>query len=553
MSIQLKLAGMMAAMLLVLVVLMVVIGTGVINTIIYGLNTDLLSLKLDVHLEKIEHTAQLLEDSGVTGMAAYVQQAQQDTLQQLQADTADQREHFYVFATQEQRVLFQSKTSQDQKNSAFILSDDAIQTMLEQKSGTLNYEREGIGYFTVYRYFEKWDWLIGASLPKTTMFAQRQDYLVTVGWTAILLFSVLLAVAFFVGKRLIATPVMTLSTVARAIAAGNFDQTIHIWQRDEIGILAEAVRTMQTTIQSVVINVQEISNSIGTASQELSSSSEQLSNGASEQAASMEESSSSVEEMAANIRQNAENAKQTEKIALQSADDAEEAGRVVAETVMAMQQIAQKIAIIEEIANQTRLLSLNATIESARAQEHGKAFSVVAAEVRQLSNTTKTAAEEIRQLAASSLGVSEKAGIMLSTLVPSIRKTTELIQEISAASNEQSMGAEQINRAIQQADQITQKNAAIAEQTASSAEQLSNQAQQLQDTIAFFTIRESVQEQASQGTHQKKTFRSGKSKKQTRTSGGKAEDKKTGAEPEASGTETFPDDADKYDDEFERY
>ena len=142
------------------------------------------------------------------------------------------------------------------------MSDDAIQTMLEQKSGTLNYEREGIGYFTVYRYFEKWDWLIGASLPKTTMFAQRQDYLVTVGWTAILLFSVLLAVAFFVGKRLIATPAMTLSTVAQAIAAGNFDQTIHIRQRDEIGILAEAVRTMQTTIQSVVINVQEISNSI---------------------------------------------------------------------------------------------------------------------------------------------------------------------------------------------------------------------------------------------------------------------------------------------------
>ena len=109
MSIQLKLAGMMAAMLLVLVVLMVVIGTGAINTIIYGLNTELLSLKLDVHLEKIEHAVQLLEDSGATGMAAYVQRAQQDTLQQLQAGTADQREHFYVFATQEQRVLFNPK------------------------------------------------------------------------------------------------------------------------------------------------------------------------------------------------------------------------------------------------------------------------------------------------------------------------------------------------------------------------------------------------------------------------------------------------------------
>jgi methyl-accepting chemotaxis protein len=156
-----------------------------------------------------------------------------------------------------------------------------------------------------------------------------------------------------------------------------------------------------------------------------------------------------------------------------------------------MQQITQKIAIIGDIATQTRMLSLNATIEAARAQEHGKAFSVVASEVRHLSNTTKKAAEEINQLATSSLEVSAQAGELLTTLVPGIQKTTELIQEISAASSEQSTGAEQINQAIQQADQITQQNTTIAEETATAAEKLANQAQQLQYTIDFFTIAES--------------------------------------------------------------
>jgi methyl-accepting chemotaxis protein len=491
MNIQTKLVGMMAAMLLILVLLMVVIGTGVINKIIYGLNTELLSLKLTGRIEKIETTVKLLEDSGAAGIAAYVQQAQRETLQQFQAETATQREDFYVIAIQDQRILFQSSGSQEQDNTDVLLSDDAIQRMVEKKSGTLSYEQEGVRYFTVYRYFEKWNWLIGASLPETTMFEQRKDYLITVGWSSLLLFIGLLTVAFVVGKKLIVTPVSTLSTVAKAIADGNFNQAIPIRQRDEIGTLADAFRTMQIAIRQVVINIKATANTIVTVSQELNSRSEQLSNGAAQQAASMEESSSSMEEMAANIRQNAENARQTEAIALQSTASAEEAGRVVAETVVAMQQITQKIAIIGDIANQTRMLSLNATIEAARAQEHGKAFSVVASEVRQLSNTTKKAAEEINQLATSSLEVSAQAGELLTMLVPGIQKTTELIQEISAASGEQSTGAEQVNRAIQQLDQVTQQNTTIAEETATAAEELANQAQQLQYTIDFFTIEES--------------------------------------------------------------
>jgi methyl-accepting chemotaxis protein len=195
-----------------------------------------------------------------------------------------------------------------------------------------------------------------------------------------------------------------------------------------------------------------------------------------------------MEQMSANIRQNADNARQTEKIALQSAEYAEEGGRVIGETVIVMQQIAKKITIIEEIAEQTRMLSLNATIEAARAQEHGKAFSVVAVEIRKLSDVTKQAAEEINQLATSSLDVSERAGKMLTTLVPSIHQTTELVQEISSASSEQSMGAEQINKAIQQLDHVTQQNAMMSESLATAAEELAAQAEHLRDTMQFFKI-----------------------------------------------------------------
>jgi methyl-accepting chemotaxis protein len=349
-------------------------------------------------------------------------------------------------------------------------------------------------------------------------------------------------------------PINKLLILANGIADGNFDQAIPIYQHDEIGTLADAFRTMQIAIRQVVINIKATANTIVTVSQELNSRSEQLSNGAAQQAASMEESSSSMEEMAANIRQNAENARQTEAIALQSAASAEEAGRVVAETVVAMQQITQKIAIIGDIANQTRMLSLNATIEAARAQEHGKAFSVVASEVRQLSNTTKKAAEEINQLATSSLEVSAQAGELLTMLVPGIQKTTELIQEISAASGEQSTGAEQVNRAIQQLDQVTQQNTTIAEETATAAEELANQAQQLQYTIDFFTIEESSRKLGHTLDHDVSTPRSEKPKRNIMSSERMPEEGQVPSLPA-----DFPknigidDDADEYDTEFERY
>lgn len=243
--------------------------------------------------------------------------------------------------------------------------------------------------------------------------------------------------------------------------------------------------------ECVNITREEAADNVASGSQQMSSSSEEMSQGATEQAASAEEASSSMEEMSSNIRQNADNAQQTERIAQKAAEDAKEGGFAVEKTVTAMRDIAEKISIIEEISRQTDLLALNAAIEAARAGEHGKGFAVVASEVRKLAERSQTAAGEISTLSGSSVEVAEKAGKMLSKLVPDIQKTSELVQEINAASNEQNTGADQINRAIQQLDLVIQQNASTAEEMASTAEELAAQAEQLQGSVAFFKIGDS--------------------------------------------------------------
>jgi len=216
-----------------------------------------------------------------------------------------------------------------------------------------------------------------------------------------------------------------------------------------------------------------------------------MSQGATEQASSVEEISSSMEQMSSNIKQNADNALQTGKIAQKSALAAEEGGRAVNATVNAMKEIASKIGIIEEIARSTNMLALNASIEAARAGEYGKGFAVVASEVGKLAERSQKEAGEISRLSIESVTIAEQAGSTIAAMIPDIRRTAELVQEISASSSEQNSGAEQINSAIMQLDQVVQQNASSSEESASMSEELAGQAAQMQETMEFFKTNES--------------------------------------------------------------
>jgi methyl-accepting chemotaxis protein len=296
------------------------------------------------------------------------------------------------------------------------------------------------------------------------------------------------AVVYLLFHRIIVSPLLSLMSSMERLAAGDLDLRIESRSNDEVGMLGASVNTMVKKLRDVVADVKSAANSVSAGSQQLSSGAAQLSQGTTEQAASAEEASSTIEEMNATIRQNADNARETEKIAMKSSDDTQVSGEAVTESVIAMRKIAEKIGIIEEIARQTNLLALNAAIEAARAGEAGKGFAVVAAEVRKLAERSQGAAADISNLSGSSVAIAERAGSMLAKLVPDIRKTSELVQEISAASKEQAGGSDQINNAIQQLNRIVQQNAGAAEEMSSMSEELSSQAGQLQSAVAFFKL-----------------------------------------------------------------
>lgn len=291
--------------------------------------------------------------------------------------------------------------------------------------------------------------------------------------------------------RLITRPIAVAVRQAEEIAGGNLTRDLpkeYRGRSDEIGDLARALQDMMDRLRQIISEIQSAVLQVSSGSQELSGTAQQMSQGATEQASSVEEISASMEQMTANIRQNAENAMQTEKIAQKSAVSAEEGGKAVGATVAAMKEIASKIGIIEEIARSTNMLALNASIEAARAGEYGKGFAVVAAEVGKLAERSQKEAGEISTLSSESVTIAEDAGSTISALIPEIKRTAELVQEISASSNEQNSGAGQINSAILQLDSVVQQNASASEQSASMSEELASQAEQMQSAMAFFHL-----------------------------------------------------------------
>lgn len=317
------------------------------------------------------------------------------------------------------------------------------------------------------------------SIGKTTVRTS-----VSIGILALLV----LVVAGYWLTRSITRPLAEAVDAANRLAAGDLTLRLIPGSRDETGQLIAAMANMVARLAQTIGAVRNASDTLGCASQEITSTAQCLAQSSTEQAASVEQTSASVEQMGASIERNSGNAKLTDGIATKSAHAAGEGATTVRDTVVAMQQIAAKIGIIDDIAYQTNLLALNAAIEAARAGKHGKGFAVVAAEVRKLAERSQVAAQEISQVAQGSVQLAERAGTLFDDILPSITKTSKLVQEISGASLEQSSGVGQIHAAVNQLKQTTQQTASASEELAATADTMSGQVDELQQLMSFFQL-----------------------------------------------------------------
>ena len=310
--------------------------------------------------------------------------------------------------------------------------------------------------------------------------------------SGVVIFSIIAVIAgillAYIIARGIINPINKGVAFAQEISKGNLTANVDVNQKDEIGVLADSLKGMAGKLKEIVGSIRAGADNIASASEQMSSNSQEMSQGSSEQASSAEEVSSSMEQMKSNIQQNTDNAQQTEKISQNAAQSIKKGNEATQTAVESMKEIAEKISIINDIAFQTNILALNAAVEAARAGEHGKGFAVVASEVRKLAERSAEAASEIDEKSKSGVQISEDAGKQLSEIVPEVEKTSQLVQEITAASNEMNSGADQVNNAIQQLNQVTQQNASSSEELASNAEELSSQADQLKQAISFFKL-----------------------------------------------------------------